>query len=72
MIKQFQTPEECLKEMGEHAWKQDISTMPFVCAVMHFDSYCSNNDKKEQCYHCPAKRRHTRKQAEVWEWVMDK
>lgn len=68
-MKQYTTKEECIKENGEHAWyivKKEGGT---VCAVMHYDGYCSWNDPIERCYHCPVRRTYTRKQPEIFEWV---
>ena len=68
MMKEYTTTEECLKVNGEHAWKE-LPKSGISCAVYHSDGYCSWNDPVFKCYHCPARKTYTRKQAAVYGWV---
>ena len=68
--KQYTTPEECLKENGEHVWSESFNPSNGIgCLVMHYDGHCSWNDPEQICYHCPAVRRLRRIQSEQNEWV---
>ncbi len=68
-MKKYTTKEECIKELGEHAWKKAQKTFIGSCLVYHADGYCSDNDPVEECYHCPARRVYTRRQPAIYEWV---
>lgn len=70
-MKQYETPEECIKINGEHAW-QDIPSSGMACAVMHYDNYCDWDERRQKCYHCPATRRYARTVAPKFEWVDEK
>ena len=68
--KQYATPEECLKENGEHVWSESFdSNLNTSCLVMHYDGHCDWHDPKQICYHCPAERSLRIIQNEQKEWV---
>lgn len=67
--KQYQTPEECLKENGEHVWSEPFNPNEGIgCLVYHHDGYCDMREPKKICYHCPAEQRLVRIQQEIKEW----
>lgn len=72
-MKKYEMKEECLAVNGEHAWKEvsgdTLGGASISCAVYHTDGYCDWNDKREECYHCPATRSYTRTQAPKFEWI---
>ena len=68
-MKQYKTPEGCLKENGEHAWHETKENKVMGCLVNHNGGHCSWDDPVEECYHCHAKRVYKIIQVEERKWI---
>lgn len=52
-MKHFDTPEQCLEEMGEHCWGSPYDPNPgYGCLVYHPDGKCGMHAPTRACAHC--------------------